>query len=76
MDRELSEQMELSEQIQTAIDALELSRTRAELVTQKMRKLGVHFGPEHGHAEGDIKHLISMLHYMRRVAERREQAGG
>jgi hypothetical protein len=65
---------ELSEQIESTIDALTLSRARAELVTQKMRKLGVHFGSEYDHAEGDIKRLISMLHYMRRVAERRELA--
>ena len=76
MDGERSKQAELAEQIQSAMDALTLSRTRAELVTQRMRKLGVHFGTEYDHAEGDIKRLISMLHYMRRVAERREEAGG
>jgi hypothetical protein len=70
---------ELSEQIESAQDALTLSRARTELVTLKMKKLGVHFGTEDDHAdghyaEGDITRLISMLHAMRRVAERREQA--
>ena len=64
----------LAEQIESTMDALRLSHTRAELVTQKMRRMGVHFGLEYDHAEGDITRLISMLHYMRRVAERREQA--
>ena len=65
---------ELSEQIESAIESLTLSRTRTELVTQKMKKLGVRFGAEDNHVEGDITRLISMLHYMRRVAERREIA--
>jgi len=67
---------ELSEQIQSVQDALTLLRTRAERVTQKMRKLGVRFGTEDAHAEGDITRLISLLHAMRRVAERSEQARG
>jgi hypothetical protein len=65
---------ELSEQIESTIDALTLSRTRAELVTKKMKKFGVRFGTEVDYAEGDIKRLISMLNYMRRVTERREVA--
>jgi hypothetical protein len=67
---------ELSKQIESAQESLTLSRTRTKLVTQKMKKLGVQFGTEDDHAEGDIKRLISMLHSMRRVAERGEQAGG
>lgn len=66
----------LSEQIESTIEALKFSRTRAVFVTQKMRKLGIHFDAEYTQAEGDIKRLISMLHSMRRVAERKEQAGG
>jgi hypothetical protein len=66
----------LSEQIESTVDALTLSRTRAERVTQKMKKLDVHVGTEDDHAEGDIRRLISVLHYMRRVADRREQAEG
>jgi hypothetical protein len=66
---------ELSEQLQSAKDVLTLSRTRAERVTQKMKKLGVHLGMENGHADGDITRLIRMLQAMRRVAERRERAG-
>jgi hypothetical protein len=44
---------ELSKQIESAREALTLSRTRAELVTRKMKKLGVHFGTEDAYAEGD-----------------------
>jgi hypothetical protein len=70
---------QLSDQIQRAQDALTLSHRRAELVRQKMKKLGIRFGSEHDHAggyyaDGDITRMISMLHAMRRVAERGEQA--
>jgi len=46
MDAELYEQIERAQQV------LALSRTRPKLVTQKMKKLGVHFVTQHAHADG------------------------
>jgi hypothetical protein len=66
--------MKLSEQIEAVIDALTLSHTCAELVSQTMRKHRVHFGLAFDHPDSDIEQQIGKLRYMKRLAERRETA--
>ncbi len=64
----------LSEQIESALEALRLSHTRAELVRQKMRKLGIRFGLAFDHQDEEIAQLIDKLYFTKRLAERRETA--
>ena len=64
----------LSEEIETVIDALMLSQTYATLVKQTMKKQRVSFGLAYDHPDDEIAQLIGKLRYTKRLAERREQA--
>jgi len=66
----------LSEQIEAVIDALTLSHTHANVVKQAMRRQRISFGLAYDNADDDIAQLIGKLRYTKRLAERREQAGG
>lgn len=64
----------LSEQMQTTMDALGLAQTQAALVTKAMSKQHISFGLDYGHMDDDIAHIIGKLRFLKRLAERREQA--
>jgi hypothetical protein len=64
----------LSEQIQATIDALGLAETQAALISHRMRKQRVSFGLEYSHMDDPISQIASKLRYLKRLAERREQA--
>jgi hypothetical protein len=64
----------LSEKIQATIDALELAQAQAAHVSQTMRKQRISFGLDYNHVDDDIAHVTSKLRYLKRLAERREQA--
>jgi hypothetical protein len=66
----------LFEQIESTIDALTLSHTQAAQVRQKMKQQHISFGLNYDNVDDDITQLISRLRYVKRLAERREAAGG
>jgi len=66
----------LSEQIESTIDALRLSHTRAELVRQTMRNLGVSFDLLYSYPDDDIAQLINKLSYVKSLAKHQERLGG
>jgi hypothetical protein len=68
--------VKLSEQIEAVIDALTLSQKHANVVKHTMRKQRVSFGLAYDNADDDIAQLIRKLRYTKRLAERREEAGG
>jgi hypothetical protein len=62
----------LSERIQSALDALIAAESEAAHVTAAMRRQSVSFGLEYSHVEDDIARIVTMLYYMKYLAERQE----